>query len=774
MNDSHNTIENPQYTNVLATFNHQSAECMEDALPSHSLENEPNFAPQLVEMEGLAILTPNVQVSGRLTSHIISDELSSLTTSKTIEIDPQVLLQQNCHLEEQPLSFKNNSSLNHANKPTKWKEIQLEGGQFMNIKHNLIYSKADNTNLSQNASNINMDINNVINFSSNKLPLQSTYNTAVEQPNVGPCSCFICGQHLIDPSERYSYMKTQKLFSMKISLLQLLSDIVNQTVITNTDSIDLCPKCSELMNEVDITYKHLNDLKEEITKLFTINKRPKLTFHILPKTSSVASKNNYFFKKPKEVNLSELAYTRPRRGRGSRKRAAMKNKTISQILENGKPIKKKGGRPRKPFQCHICKRKFFTQSMNEKHLLKDHNITSNNTSRPVLQSDDITTALSEELTLHEPVKQENLDEEKDNNDESFIKSDVEEKPEICSLLQQTTVSIPSVSKFNSLNCSSSGQQSVRPIQPKPQTLVHTGVDGSLMFFMNPTTSEASPTLIKVSPGYLHLKTAAHTCELCQKTFLDDKAYKMHKIAAHGIRKRKFEYENINEINENKKDTIQQKFWQCDICSAMFSSKKLLLDHRKLSHDNSFKVAKDVRKEKVYNCEDCEQLFNYKYEMESHRETHLPFKQVGPHEFECCLCGLKVASKAALKIHLHRFHNKEEETKDFLCAECGYMTGTKKAFSDHLKIHNDNPGQKKECHICQKEMLPSSYKIHMLRMHGEAKYPCGTCEQKFTVRSDLMKHLNTFHSLLRPYDCVLCGEKFVTSEALRYECQCFNQ
>ncbi|KAB7507003.1 Zinc finger protein 26, partial [Armadillidium nasatum] len=246
---------------------------------------------------------------------------------------------------------------------------------------------------------------------------------------------------------------------------------------------------------------------------------------------------------------------------------------------------------------------------------------------------------------------------------------------------------------------------------------------------------------------------------------------MHKIAAHGTRKKKSDSDGSSDGNCNTSDESYSfhKMWQCNECTFVYFSKKELSDHRKSFHGKIINEdsQREHRREKIYSCNSCNLTFTYKYELEKHRETHLQFHKVGPHEFICHICGLKVASKAALKIHVHRFHTKDTETKDYLCAECGHMTSTKKSFADHLRIHSDIPGQKKVCHLCKKEMLSTSFKIHMIRMHGEAKHPCDICGQRFTLRSVLMKHLNTVHSTLTPYDCRLCSKKFVTAEALRY-------
>lgn len=615
----------------------------------------------------------------------------------------------------------------------------------------------------------------------NSLPLNylaspTTHTTTVEQPNNGQCMCFVCGRNLSDPTERFYYLKSQKLFNTQVTLLELLSDILNQRVVTNTNAVDLCSRCSELINETDSAFSHMERLKKQINSYFTNNQRPKLTFQVLPKTNGNGVAGSGNISRPYQapnLNLDDLAATRPRRGRQVRKKEDNTKKTNSiddPSNPKSSPVKKKGGRPRKPYGCNICKRKFLLREMVVSHMIKEHEV------QPAgLRRLDLITSDNKSIPTHEDNVQDNITKkikkEMDYNKEK-------ETPILSKIFSKDAIKVESISKNSFENCgiippagsSSAASQllaAMRPIQPRPQTMVQTAPDGSMVLFMNPTVVDSSPTVIKVTPGYMDLKPGPFSCDKCNKTFLDEKSRRMHRIAAHGIRKRKrdneFELTNDEDNNGEKYDG-HEKLWQCKQCDSVFNSKRSLADHRRTAHPRE---GLDQQKERLQECDQCDEAFIYKYELERHRETHFPYTQMGPHVFVCCVCGLRVGSKAALKIHLHRFHNNDIETKDYLCSECGYMTSTKKAFTDHQRIHSDDPGPKARCSICDKEMLASSYKIHMLRMHGEAKHPCDSCGQRFTVRSDLMRHINTVHSSLRPYDCDLCSEKFATSDALRY-------
>ncbi|KAK8371907.1 hypothetical protein O3P69_013504 [Scylla paramamosain] len=55
------------------------------------------------------------------------------------------------------------------------------------------------------------------------------------------------------------------------------------------------------------------------------------------------------------------------------------------------------------------------------------------------------------------------------------------------------------------------------------------------------------------------------------------------------------------------------------------------------------------------------------------------------------------------------------------------------------------------------------------MHGKPVHTCTYCEERFCVRSDLMRHINAHHTAQNAYICAepLCSEAFPTSDALRY-------
>ncbi|XP_068228952.1 uncharacterized protein [Palaemon carinicauda] len=485
---------------------------------------------------------------------------------------------------------------------------------------------------------------------SNK-PVAASIPTAfVEQPTNLPCSCFVCGLHLSNPSDGFYYLKSHKLTNSQITLLELLSDVLNQIVASNTGTVNLCSRCSGLISETDSVYTRLNLLKKQICKLFIDKQQMKLTYQALPTTCNLRPVNMNpvpLVYHPPELNLNNLAATTCRLGsqpneiqlrkpmtsesaisnppvQVKKKRSRPRKVITSELAESNPPVqvkkkrsrqrkpselaakvKKKRGRPRKPFGCHVCKRKFCTKEMVLDHMMREHKHPEElgrvrSESDPGLrveedgksekinqenvqikqQQDDYTGKIQsvsnsqstdtyrrkfctkkmvlnykrehwhpEELRRVSRVTDPGIGVEKDGKSEKINQENLQIQQQQAYYTEKiqpvsnthstdTTKSVKdsrighSTSSPNLVKQQKTGMDvaqqllaSMRPIQPKPQTVKRTEQDGSMVSLMSP------PEKVGATSGYINQESGPNACGTKKKK-------KMHRKVTQDLRKQK--------------------------------------------------------------------------------------------------------------------------------------------------------------------------------------------------------------------------------------------
>lgn len=125
------------------------------------------------------------------------------------------------------------------------------------------------------------------------------------------------------------------------------------------------------------------------------------------------------------------------------------------------------------------------------------------------------------------------------------------------------------------------------------------------------------------------------------------------------------------------------------------------------------------------CQVCQRTFYRKGDLENHMRIH---EDVKP--FQCSECGDAFRQLGMLLRHTRIQHQKQ---KDFVCRVCGKSFGYKTVLTEHLRSHS-----------------------------GVKPYKCTHCEQRFTQRSNMKKHVKVNHEATREFKCDLCSKQFVSS------------
>ncbi|XP_072043870.1 uncharacterized protein [Amphiura filiformis] len=129
---------------------------------------------------------------------------------------------------------------------------------------------------------------------------------------------------------------------------------------------------------------------------------------------------------------------------------------------------------------------------------------------------------------------------------------------------------------------------------------------------------------------------------------------------------------------------------------------------------------------------------------------------------CELCGLALATNAALKKHRVSVHTRE---KLYHCNQCDYTTTHKNNVQSHIKMVHEKLKPYK-CQFCEKFFaLPKTRNEHQRIHTGEKPYTCEFCGKAFS-RADGLRSHRKLHVADFKFECDVCGYKTIRSKSLK--------
>ena len=80
---------------------------------------------------------------------------------------------------------------------------------------------------------------------------------------------------------------------------------------------------------------------------------------------------------------------------------------------------------------------------------------------------------------------------------------------------------------------------------------------------------------------------------------------------------------------------------------------------------------------------------------------------------------------------------------------------------HRANHNDGPGTRVQCKICQQYYKNQDTLRAHLRQHKEQdqEHVCKLCDRRCTTKSSLQAHIKYVHLKIQNYSCDLCDKQF---------------
>ncbi|XP_037797730.1 zinc finger protein 714-like [Penaeus monodon] len=211
---------------------------------------------------------------------------------------------------------------------------------------------------------------------------------------------------------------------------------------------------------------------------------------------------------------------------------------------------------------------------------------------------------------------------------------------------------------------------------------------------------------------------------------------------------------------------------CRECDKHFLRKDDLWYHQEIAHTEGKGRAKTAFKDRTYACEECGETFLFKYKLKMHiNSKHLNDAGQNANDFTCGECGCKLGSLPGLTFHMRKHHNKSltyRKTTEYLCSDCGFMAPSNKKLREHQEAHcGSSTKPKVQCEICGKTSLKCPLKCTKLRCTLSLK------NSVIGVENDMPpKLIYCGISMLCTFafsfiNCQYCGERFATSDALRY-------
>ncbi|KAL3281107.1 hypothetical protein HHI36_004330 [Cryptolaemus montrouzieri] len=226
-------------------------------------------------------------------------------------------------------------------------------------------------------------------------------------------------------------------------------------------------------------------------------------------------------------------------------------------------------------------------------------------------------------------------------------------------------------------------------------------------FTDRTILELHEKLLHHSNPDKNTGASSFHCHLCSKTFKMRGSLIVHLRVAHygfssdNSKLRKTPnissqvYKNVEEgswehSNFSLPKVIDNKQWECDVCSKMFTTKYFLKKHKRL-HTG----------EMPYTCTQCNKSFTFQQSYHKHMLYHSSEK---PHT--CNECGRSFKELSTLQNHI-RIHSGE---RPFACETCGKRFRQRVSYLVHRRIHT-----------------------------GVMPYDCKTCGKKFRYKVSQRSH-----------------------------------
>uniref|UniRef100_UPI00358E40A8 zinc finger protein ZFAT-like n=1 Tax=Myxine glutinosa TaxID=7769 RepID=UPI00358E40A8 len=242
----------------------------------------------------------------------------------------------------------------------------------------------------------------------------------------------------------------------------------------------------------------------------------------------------------------------------------------------------------------------------------------------------------------------------------------------------------------------------------------------------------------------HFSDKTYSCPGCEKSFVDDRRFKIHVLKWHPDVPTSVLSECLGK-RVQVKGGIGKRASHCPICQKLFRKGGVDLQRHIWAHQGV----------KPYKCQHCDYATCNQSNLRSHEERHQPDRT-----HLCDICGKNFRSKATLsshkqlhsrvrrlvcgqcdytaatKAHLQRHMEQHSTLKPFICQQCSYSCNTPSTLNRHY--NQKHPG-----FLCAARATPSQVDAAQLAA-GVIK--CPICEFVYMTKWEMNRHLKNKHGM----------------------------
>ncbi|OAD58141.1 Zinc finger protein Xfin [Eufriesea mexicana] len=238
------------------------------------------------------------------------------------------------------------------------------------------------------------------------------------------------------------------------------------------------------------------------------------------------------------------------------------------------------------------------------------------------------------------------------------------------------------------------------------------------------------------------EVSLHYCEKCNKGFHKRYLLRRHMKGCQNYRKdpgalltRCRACERIFKDRASLQKHIENHHstYTCHLCNETITSKLGIMTHNRVKHMD--------HPDLTCNFGSCRKLFRTKEDLEAHRKDHR--YHTTPNV--CDFCGDTVENKLKLKMHVLSLHRNEIGVS---CGVCLIPMKDPKELKNHVEeVHSSVLSRPNTCQVCGKQYA-SKWKAfdHTKKCHGKVFRTCKQCLAVFTEDSAIRDHYETVHNI----------------------------